>query len=143
MFFLLPKVTLILLIIFGSLVGLRVWRQRRGSPRPPRRSKLRRRSKNPSKGIQEPLLPASLLKGADRTWVLFAGSDDSGGLVDRLRAAQPDAEVTAVDAKQRPQLAATFLVRHFPTVLIANRYGQVESRLVGTRAIGNALGVRI
>ena len=57
--------------------------------------------------------------------------------------ARPDAEVTEVDCEERPQLAATFLVRRFPTVLVANRYGQVESRLVGTRAIGNAIGVRI
>jgi hypothetical protein len=138
-------VTLVLLIIFGLLVGVRVWRQRHGAPRRPRRSWMRlgRRSKRASKRTGQPLLPASLLKGADRTWVLFVNRHASGDLVDRLRAAQPDAEVTAVDCEQRPELAATFLIRRFPTVLIANRYGQVEARLVGNRAIGNAIGVRI
>jgi hypothetical protein len=145
MFFLLPKVTLVLLGVFGLLVAFRSWRQRHGPPRPPRRRRLPRlpRSRAAAGRTAEPLLPASLLKGADRTWVVFVTGDGSGALVGRLRAAQPDAEVTEVDCEQRPQLAATFLIRRFPTVLVANRYGQVESRLVGTRAIGSALGVRI
>ena len=46
-----------------------------------------------------------------------------------------------MDCEDRPSWRQTFLVRRCPTVLVANRYGQVESRLVGTRAIGNAIGV--
>ncbi len=145
MFFLLPKVTVVLLLIFGLLVAFRSWRQRHGPPRPPRRRRLARlhRSGAAARRTAPPLLPASLLKGAEVTWVVFVNGDGSGALVGRLRAARPDAEVTEVDCEERPQLAATFLVRRFPTVLVANRYGQVESRLVGTRAIGNAIGARI
>lgn len=96
MFFLLPKVTLVLLLVFGLLVAFRSWRQRHGRPRPPRRR--RRRSRPAAGGHAEPLLPASLLKGADRTWVVFVTGDGSAALVDRLRAAQPDAEITEVDS---------------------------------------------
>jgi hypothetical protein len=146
MFFLLPKVTLVLLGVFGLLVGVRVWRQRHGSSRPARRKRTpwRRRSQTGSDPAREPLVPASLLKGADRTWVVFVTSDCPGcrDVASRLRAAQPGAEVTEVDCEQQPQLAELFLVRRHPTVLVANRYGQVESRLVGTRAIGNAMGAR-
>jgi hypothetical protein len=142
MFFLLPKVTLVLLAVFGLLVGVRVWRQRHS----PRRAARRRRTawrRGPRTSNGEPLLPASLLRGADRTWVVFVAGTGAGDLAGRLRAVKLDAEVTEVDCERRPQLAEAFGVRRCPTVLVANRYGQVESRLVGARAIGNATGARI
>jgi hypothetical protein len=138
-FFLLPKVTLVLLLIFGLLVGVRVWRQRHGSPRrrlgwPPWRRSAP--TENP-----EPLVPASLLRGADRTWLVFVTANCPGcrRVVSRLRAAQLDAEVTEVDCAREPALAQLFAVRRHPTVLLANRYGQVETRLVGSRAVGDAI----
>jgi len=135
MFFLLPKVTLALLAVFGLLVGVRMWRQRHG---PPRR---RRAPIWPRRAVaRPPLLPASLLKGADRTWVVFTTSGCAGcrHVAGRLRAAEPDAEVAEVDCAGQPAVAESFAVRRHPTVLLANRYGQVESRLVGTRAVGRA-----
>jgi hypothetical protein len=138
MFFLLPKVTLVLLAVFGLLIGVRMWRQRHS----PRRVARRRRPPWRRAVTTHPLLPASLLRGADRTWVVFVAGA-GGDLAGRLRAAQPDAEVTEVDCERRPQLAESFGVTRCPTVLVANRYGQVESRLVGARAIGHAIGARI
>ena len=138
MFFLLPKVTLVLLLVFGSLVGVRVWRQRHGSPRRGRRRLWPRRART---GHPEPLVPATLLRGAERTWIVFVTADCPGcrRAVSRLRAAQAEAQVTEVDCATEPALADLFAVRRHPTVLLANRYGQVESRLVGSRAVGDAI----
>jgi hypothetical protein len=138
MFFLLPKVTLVLLGVFGLLVGLRMWRQRHGSPRRRRAPIWRRTTKRTN---SPPLLPASLLKGADRTWVVFVSADcsDCRRVARRLRAAQPRDEITEVDCTSQPALAELFAIRRHPTVLLANRYGQVESRLVGARAVGDAI----
>jgi hypothetical protein len=146
MFFLLPKVTLVLLIVFGCLVGLRLWRQRHAQPRPPR--PRRRRLRPPRRagtGDATTLLPAGLLKGADRTWVVFMTPDSTEcrGVADRLRAARLGAEVAEVDCEGQPQLAEAFAIRRVPTVLLANRYGQVESRLVGARAIGRAIDATV
>jgi hypothetical protein len=139
MFFLLPKVTLVLLAVFGLLVGVRMWRQRHGSPRRRRPPIWRRRTKSGTKS--PPLLPASLLKGADRTWVVFLSTDcsDCRRVARRLRTAQPGDEITEVDCTSQPALAELFDIRRHPTVLLANRYGQVESRLVGARAVGDAI----
>jgi hypothetical protein len=135
MFFLLPKVTLVLLGVFGLLVGVRMWRQRHGSPRRRRAPMWRRRTKT------QPLLPASLLKGAERTWVVFVATDcsDCRRVARRLRAAQPGDEITEVDCTSQAALAELFAIRRHPTVLLANRYGQVVSRLVGARAVGDAI----
>jgi hypothetical protein len=135
MFFLLPKVTLVLLGVFGLLVGVRMWRQRHGSPRRRGAPIWRRRTKS------QALLPACLLKGADRTWVVFVSTDcpDCRRVARRLRAAQPGDEITEVDCTRQPALAELFAIRRHPTVLLANRYGQVESRLVGARAVGDAI----
>jgi hypothetical protein len=140
-FFLLPKVTLVLLLVFGSLVGVRVWRQRHGSPRRGRPPVWAIRRRRAHAERPDPLLPATLLRGADRTWVVFVTADCPGcrRVVSRLRAAQPDAEISEVDCASAPALAELFAVRRHPTVLVANRYGQVESRLVGSRAVGDAM----
>jgi hypothetical protein len=140
MFFLLPKVTVALLLVFGLLVGVRMWRQRHSPLRRRRGPIWRRRAKTERSA---PLLPASLLKGAERTWVVFTSSGCAGcrRVTSRLRAGQPDAEVAEVDCAGQPALAELFAVRRHPTVLVANRYGQVESRLVGVRAVGQAIKV--
>ena len=62
---------------------------------------------------------------------------------DRLRAARLGAEVAEVDCEGQPQLAEAFAIRRVPTVLLANRYGQVETRLVGARAIGRAIDATV
>src|SRR6266851_5238759 len=136
LFFLLPWVTLVLLVVFGLLMAWRMWRQqgspaRRAAAPGIRRLRRRRRSKT------LPLVPAALLRGADRTWVLFTrpGCDEARQVEERLRTTEPDSQVTLVDASREPRLAEAFGVRQLPTTLLANRYGQVEARLVGLRAI--------
>jgi hypothetical protein len=47
MFFLLPKVTLILLLIFGIVLGMRMLRQRNGAGRPRRRKRRTRYRRKP------------------------------------------------------------------------------------------------
>ncbi|HEX9547869.1 MAG TPA: thioredoxin family protein [Acidimicrobiales bacterium] len=134
LFFLLPWVTLILLVVFGLLMAWRMWRQQ-GSPARPAGIRRRRRRRRGSKTL--PLVPAALLRGADRTWVVFArpGCDEARQVEERLRTAEPDSQVTVVDASREPRLAEAFGVRRIPTTVLANRYGQVEARLVGLRAI--------
>ena len=125
-------------------MGLRVWRQRHAQPR------QRAGAASGAPGGRDgrtttPLLPAGLLRGADRTWVVFVTPDSTEcrGVAGRLRAARLDAEVAEVDCEGQPQLAEAFAVRRVPTVLLANRYGQVESRLVGARAIGRAIDATV
>ncbi len=57
----------------------------------------------------------------------------------RLRAAEPSSQVTEVDTRREPRLAEAFHVHQLPAVLRANRYGQVEARLIGWDAIDAAL----
>jgi hypothetical protein len=135
LFFLLPWVTLVLLVVFGLLMAWRMWRQqdspfRRAAPGI-RQLRRWRRSKT------LPLVPAALLRGADRTWVLFTrpGCDEARQVEERLRSTEPDSQVTVVDASREPRLAEAFGIRRLPTTVLANRYGQVEARLVGLRAI--------
>jgi hypothetical protein len=91
--------------------------------------------------MASPLLPAALLRGADRTWVVFTSPSCTScrQVSARLVAAEPDAQVTEVDCTRQPDLAEAFAVRRLPTVLLANRYGQVEARLVGRRAVRDAI----
>ncbi|MDQ6614119.1 MAG: hypothetical protein M3083_05075 [Actinomycetota bacterium] len=86
-------------------------------------------------------MPAAILRGADRTWVVFTTLDGapSFDVVARLRASEPSSQVTEIDARREPRLAEAFRVEEFPTVLRANRYGQVEARLSGRAAIESAL----
>ncbi|HEX3425130.1 MAG TPA: thioredoxin family protein [Acidimicrobiales bacterium] len=139
MFFLLPRVTVILFVCFGAAWAWRSYRQRRrgaGTSTGRRRSG---RARDPLAGL--PLLPAQVMRGADRTWVVFTTPDcqPCRGLADRLRASEPSSQVTEIDARREPRLAEAFLVERLPAVLLANRYGQVEARLDGWRAVDSAL----
>ena len=84
-----------------------------------------------------PLIPASLLAGATRTWVVFTSPycATCGPVEQRLRAADPAARVVKVDATREPHLADAFSVRSAPTVLLADGQGNVTARLVGAEAV--------
>jgi len=129
MFFLLPRVTVVLIVVFGLVMAWRVLRNRHG------RKTVARRRRRPAH--QYPLVPAALLKGADRTWVIFTTPDSEPcrGVADRLRAAEPGSQISEVDARREPLLVEAFRLEQLPALLLANRYGQVEARLVGLPAI--------
>ncbi len=84
-----------------------------------------------------PLVPASLLAGAARTWVVFTSPycATCGPVEARLRTSDPDARVVKVDATRDPQLADAFKIRSAPTVLLADGAGNVTARLVGAEAV--------
>ena len=86
-----------------------------------------------------PLIPSKLLKGSDRTWVIFTTRFCAQcGPVERLlRAREPESRVVTVDAEREPQLARAFRVASAPTVLLADRDGSVLQRLVGAAAVTN------
>ena len=84
-----------------------------------------------------PVVPASLLAGAARTWVVFTSPycATCGPVADRLQASDPGARVVKVDATREPHLADAFSVRSAPTVLLADGEGRVRARLVGAEAV--------
>ena len=90
---------------------------------------------------RHPLVPASLLDGAERTWVLFTTPYCAacGPVEEHLRAADPDARVVKVDATREPRLADAFRVRTAPTIVLADAGGRVQQRLVGAEAVRQAL----
>jgi hypothetical protein len=85
----------------------------------------------------DPPVPAALLDGADRTWLLFTTPycASCGPVEARLRAADPSARLVRVDATREPMLADAFGIRAAPTVLLADAGGRVEARLVGAAAV--------
>jgi hypothetical protein len=133
MFFLVAPVALILFVVFALALAWRALRQRH--------SQWRRARHGTGPLSRLPLLPASVLKGADRTWVVFTTPDCEPciAIAVRLRATQPSAQVTEIDARHEPRLAEAYRVHALPAVLLANRYGQVEARLIGLAAIETAL----
>jgi thiol-disulfide isomerase/thioredoxin len=84
-----------------------------------------------------PRLPARLLDGAERTWVVFTTPycGSCRPLTDRLRADDPAARVVTVDATREPALAGDFRIRSAPTVLLAGADGNVHGRFVGAGAV--------
>ncbi len=84
-----------------------------------------------------PPVPATLIAGAERTWVLFTTPWCAScvPVEEQLRAADPSARVVTVDATRDPALAGAFSVRSAPTALLADRDGQVRARLVGAEAV--------
>src|SRR5438128_803467 len=91
-----------------------------------------------------PLLPASLLAGASRTWVVFTTPfcATCGPVEERLRASDPGARVVKVDATREPYLADAFSIRSAPTVLLADAGGNVTARLVGPEAVDAYVAAR-
>lgn len=88
-----------------------------------------------------PLVPAPLLDGADRTWVVFTTPycATCGPVKEQLANEDPGARVVTVDATREPHLADTFGVRSAPTVLLADGAGAVRARLVGPQAVRDYL----
>lgn len=128
MFFLVPRIAVFLIVCFslillGRALRQRYWGRRRRPVKPP---------------PPFPLLPAAVMRGADRTWVVFTRGD-CPEIAERLRRAEPASQVTEIDTRAEPRLAEAFHVRQVPTLLRANRYGQVEAHLVGSEAVESAL----
>jgi hypothetical protein len=134
-FFLLPPVTAVMLALFFALAGWRAWRQRHAVRVAPRGRRGRRGRR--AAGGAPPLVPAALLRGADRTWIVFTTRRCRvcREVAARLRGLVPDSQVAEVDATREPRLFEAFGLRRLPAVLLANRYGQVTTRLVGLREI--------
>jgi len=84
-----------------------------------------------------PDVPASLLAGAPRTWVVFTTPycTSCGPVEAGLRASDPGVRLVKVDATRDPVLANAFSVRSAPTALLADGQGRVMARLVGAEAV--------
>ena len=101
----------------------------------------RRRAALVTEQPSHPLVPASLVGGAERTWVVFSTPYCAacGPVEEHLRAADPHARVVRVDVTREPHLAEAFGVRTAPTIVLADAAGRVQRRLVGTEAVRQAL----
>jgi hypothetical protein len=117
------RAVLVVSILFAIALAGRLYRSWRG----------RVQSEQPA----HPRVPASLLAGAARTWVLFTSPycATCGPVEARLRASDPEARVVKVDATREPHLAGAFSIRSAPTVLLADGAGNVTARLVGAEAV--------
>jgi Thioredoxin len=127
---LLVRVLVVVAVLLAVGLGTRLYRSRRAAlvaERP-----------------DHPLVPASLLDGAERTWVLFTTPycATCGPVEEHLRAADPEARVVRVDATREPHLADAFRVRTAPTIVLADAGGRVQQRLVGAEAVRQALPPR-
>ncbi len=117
------RLAVVLILVFGLVLVTRVYRSWRTGvvdDRPPL-----------------PLVPATLLAGADRTWVVFTTPYCAacGPVEESLRTSDPEARVVLVDATREPALAQAFRVRSAPTALLADAEGRVQAHLVGTDAV--------
>ena len=123
MFFAVPRVAIVLLILFTLILARRLYRQWRARLSSDRRP--------------VPRLPADLMEGADRTWVVFTTPmcASCGPVIERLQEADPSARVVTVDATRELPLADAFRIRSAPTVLLADASGTVQTRLVGASAV--------
>lgn len=117
------RALVVLAILFGIALAGRLYRSWRG----------RLQTDQPA----HPLVPATLLAGASRTWVVFTSPycATCGPVEARLRASDPEARVVRVDATREPHLAGAFSIRSAPTVLLADGAGNVTARLVGAEAV--------
>ena len=82
-------------------------------------------------------LPAALASSDSPTWVIFTTPlcVSCDAVAAELTAAYPGDDVVKVDATEEPQLAERYGVRRAPTVIHADRTGQVVLRLVGVDAV--------
>jgi hypothetical protein len=121
------KLAIVAVIVLGLVIGRRMYRQWQA-----------RLQAVPAGSTR---VPTELLGDADRTWVVFTTPycASCGPVKEQLAADDPDATVVTVDATREPHLADAFHVRSAPTVLLADRVGEVRARLVGARAVRNYL----
>ena len=124
------KFAIVALIVLALIVGRRMyvaWQARLQRPHAPTRR-----------------LPAELLDGAERTWVVFTTPfcASCGPVKELLAEEDPSARIVTVDATREPHLADAFAVRSAPTVLLADRIGEVQARLVGAPAVRTYLAER-
>ena len=91
-----------------------------------------------------PRVPSELLGDTDRTWVVFTTPfcASCGPVKEQLAEQDPSSEIVTVDATREPRLADAFAVRSAPTVLLADRGGNVQARLVGAPAVRDYLSAR-
>ncbi|MGH9268865.1 MAG: thioredoxin family protein [Acidimicrobiales bacterium] len=118
-----PRVMVVLLVVFGLALAKRLYRRWRAGLLEPRQP--------------QPRLPAELVRDAERTWVVFGTPlcANCGPASESLATFDPAARVVRVDATREPALARAFDVRAAPTALLADRDGQVSTRLVGAEAV--------
>ena len=126
----LARGVVVLVLLFAVALAARLYRQWR----------LRVQTAQPD----HPTMPATLLAGAERTWVIFTTPfcASCGPVAERLEASDPGARVVKVDATREPHLADAFSVRSAPTVLLADGEGQVQARLVGAEAVESYVASR-
>ncbi len=114
---------LVVAVLFLLLLVPRIYRQRR---------QARERAHRPL-----PVVPARLLAGAERTWVVFTTPycASVGSVEAQLRSHDPTARLVEIDATEEPYLADAFEIRRAPTVLLADAGGHVLARLVGAEGV--------
>lgn len=121
------KLAIVAGIIVMMVVGRRIYLQRVAS------------HQKATPGVQR--VPAELLAGAQRTWVVFTTPycASCGPVKEQLADDDPMARIVTIDATREPHLANAFAVRSAPTVLLADAAGEVRARLVGAPAVRNYL----
>ena len=125
------KFVVVAAIVLGLIVGRRMYVQWQ--------ARLQRTPASSS-----PRVPAELLGDGERTWVVFTTPfcASCGPMKEQLAEQDPLAEIVTVDATREPRLADAFAVRSAPTVLLADRGGNVQARLVGAPAVRDYLSAR-
>ena len=121
------KLVIVAVIVLGLVVARRLYVQHQ--------ARLRAAA-GPDRRV-----PAELLGGADRTWVVFTTPycASCGPVKEQLATDDPESNIVTVDATREPHLADAFAVRSAPTVLLADAVGNVQARLVGAPAVRDYL----
>ncbi len=121
------RFVVVVAVVFGLGLAPRLWRQR-----------VRRLHADQA---PTPLVPAALLADAERTYVIFTTRfcAQCGPVEEHLRRTDPTARVVTIDAEREPQLAGRFRVKAAPTVLLADRAGRVQRRMVGAAAVRDSV----
>ena len=121
------KIAIVVAIVLGLVIAKRMYVQWQA-----------RQQVGPA---SSPKVPAALLDGADRTWVVFTTPycASCGPVKEQLAEDDPAARIVTVDATREPHLADAFAVRSAPTVLLAGADGEVQARLVGAPAVRDYL----
>ena len=124
------KFVVVALIVLGLIVARRMYVQWQA-----------RQQRMPA---STPRVPSELLGDHDRTWVVFTTPfcASCGPVKEQLAEQDPLAGIVTVDATREPHLADAFSVRSAPTVLLVDRAGSVQARLVGAPAVRDYLSAR-